>query len=119
MACGTRHLVLLGDSIFDNGSYVGRGQPAVIDQLQSKAKDQGWNATLVAVDGHVLSHVADQIKRVPKDATHVFVSIGGNNALSYMHHLQETVSNVGEALLVLGKIKKKFEKVRKIFRIFK
>jgi hypothetical protein len=28
-----------------------------------------------------------------------------------MHHLTESVGNVGEALLVLGKIKKKFEKV--------
>lgn len=30
-----------------------------------------------------------------------------------MHHLDETVRNVGEALLVLSKIKKKFEKVEK------
>ncbi len=30
-----------------------------------------------------------------------------------MHHLNESVHNVGEALLVLDKIKKKFEKVRK------
>ncbi|CAF0964801.1 unnamed protein product [Adineta steineri] len=109
MASAIRHLILLGDSIFDNGSYV-RGQPAVIDQLKSKVKEHGWNATLVAVDGHVLSHVTDQIKRIPKDATHLFVSIGGNNALSYMHHLHESVGNVGEALIVLSKIKSKFEK---------
>ncbi len=76
MASAIRHLILLGDSIFDNGSYVDRGQPAVIDQLKAAVKDQGWNATLIAVDGHVLSHVADQIKRVPRDATHLFVSIG-------------------------------------------
>ncbi len=76
MASANRHLILLGDSIFDNRSYVGRNQPAVIDQLKAKVKDQGWNATLVAVDGNVLSHVADQIKRVPRDATHLFVSIG-------------------------------------------
>jgi hypothetical protein len=30
-----------------------------------------------------------------------------------MHHLDESTRNVGEALLVLGKIKKKFEKVRR------
>ncbi len=29
-----------------------------------------------------------------------------------MHHLNESIKNVGEALLVLAKIKKKFEKVR-------
>ena len=87
MACGIRHLILLGDSIFDNGSYVGRGQPAVIDQLQAKVKDQGWNATLVAVDGHVLSHVADQIKKVPRDATHLFVSIGKTKISIYYFYL--------------------------------
>jgi hypothetical protein len=30
-----------------------------------------------------------------------------------MHHLNESVRNVGEGLLSLGKIKKKFEKVTK------
>jgi len=110
MASAIHHLILLGDSIFDNGSYVERGQPAVIDQLKTKIKDQGWNATLVAVDGHILSDVAHQIKNIPRDATHLFISIGGNNALSYMHHLNESVRNVGEALIILGKIKKKFEK---------
>jgi hypothetical protein len=81
MACANRHLILLGDSIFDNGSYVDRGQPAVIDQLKAKAQDQGWNATLIAVDGDVLSGVAHQIKRVPRDATHLFVSIGNIHIL--------------------------------------
>jgi hypothetical protein len=87
MASRIHHLVLLGDSIFDNGSYVDRGQPAVIDQLKSKVKDQGWNATLVAVDGHVLSHVADQIEKVPRDATHLFVSIGKNKIHIYLFYL--------------------------------
>lgn len=76
MTCVSRHLILLGDSIFDNRSYVPRGQPGVIDQLKSRVKDQGWNATLLAVDGNVLSHIPDQIKRIPRDATHLFISIG-------------------------------------------
>ncbi|CAF0754996.1 unnamed protein product [Rotaria sp. Silwood1] len=95
MVSPIHNIILLGDSIFDNRSYVGRDQPAVIDQLKTKVKDFGWNATLLAVDGNVLSHIADQIKHVPCDATHLFIS---------------TVRNVGEALLVLSKIKKKFEK---------
>ncbi|CAF1143387.1 unnamed protein product [Rotaria sordida] len=110
MVSQIRHLILLGDSIFDNRSYVSRDQPAVIDQLKAKVKDFDWNATLLAVDGNVLSDVGNQIKHVPSDATHLFISIGGNNALSYMHHLNDSVKNVGEALIVLSKIKKKFEK---------
>ena len=76
MASTTRHLVLLGDSIFDNRSYVGKGRPSVIDQLKSAITDRGWKATLVAVDGDVLSDIADQINRVPPDATHLVISIG-------------------------------------------
>ena len=76
MTSSARHLVLLGDSIFDNRSYVGRGNPAVIDQLKAKIKDQQWEATLLAVDGNVLSHIPDQIKKIPSNATHLIVSIG-------------------------------------------
>ncbi|CAM4795138.1 unnamed protein product [Rotaria magnacalcarata] len=110
MASRIHHLILLGDSIFDNHSYVDDGQPSVIEQLKGKVESSDWNATLVAVDGNILSDVANQIKSVPRDATHLFISIGGNNALSYMHHLSASVHNVGEALLTLSKIKKKFEK---------
>ncbi len=81
MTCAIHHLILLGDSIFDNGSYVGRGQPAVIDQLKAKIKDQGGNATLVAVDGNILSDIANQLKRIPRDATHLFISIGNIHVL--------------------------------------
>ena len=41
----------------------------------------------------------------------VISSIGGNNALSYMHHLNERVTTVSQALIVLSQIKKQFEKV--------
>src|SRR4051812_3797588 len=40
------HVVLLGDSIFDNAAYVG-GRPAVIDQVRAGLPD-GWHATLNA-----------------------------------------------------------------------
>src|SRR3712207_2336551 len=43
------HVVLLGDSIFDNAAYV-RGGPDVIRQLQG-VLPAGWKATLRAVDG--------------------------------------------------------------------
>ena len=76
MSARTLHLVLLGDSIFDNKSYVGKGNAAVIEQLKSKVQERHGNATLVAVDGNVLSHIGEQLKRVPHDATHLIISIG-------------------------------------------
>ena len=30
------HVVLLGDSVFDNGAYVGRGEPDVARQLSGR-----------------------------------------------------------------------------------
>ena len=38
------HLVLLGDSIIDNASYVPGRRPAVIDQVRSRLPE-GWSAT--------------------------------------------------------------------------
>lgn len=73
------HVVLLGDSIFDNGSYV-PGRPAVIEQLRSWLP-AGWRATLLAVDGAVATSVLRQLERLPADATHLVVSAGGNDAL--------------------------------------
>lgn len=70
------HLVLLGDSVFDNGSYVGYGNPSVIQQLQSKSEQRGWKSSSVAIDGNILSDIPKQLSRLPADATHLFISIG-------------------------------------------
>jgi hypothetical protein len=76
MTSAKRHIVLLGDSIFDNGHYVDEGNPGVIDQLKAKVHAYQWQATLLAVDGNVLSDVGNQIKKIPHGATHLFMSIG-------------------------------------------
>jgi hypothetical protein len=44
-----RHVVLLGDSIFDNKAYTSGG-PDVVTQLQG-ILPSGWRATLGAIDG--------------------------------------------------------------------
>lgn len=76
MGASIPHLVLLGDSTFDNRLYVGKGNPAIIDQLKLKAQERGWKASSVAVDGHSISHIATQLTKIPPDATHLFISIG-------------------------------------------
>ena len=73
------HVVLLGDSIFDNARYVS-GRPAVIDQLRQWLP-RGWRATLLALDGAIAADVPRQLSRLPADATHLALSVGGNNAL--------------------------------------
>ena len=90
------HVILLGDSIFDNRSYVGAG-PDVISQVRALLASD-WSATLLAVDGHVTRDVGErQLKKFPDDASHVVVS-GGNDALGQDSVLQEPAGSVGEAL---------------------
>ena len=46
-----KHIVLLGDSIIDNGSYVNQGELDVAGQVQEELPDS--KVTLLAVDGNV------------------------------------------------------------------
>ena len=102
----TGHIVLLGDSIFDNGAYVG-GAPDVVRQLRSELPD-GWSATLVAVDGAVTDSVHRQIVHIPGDATLLVVSVGGNDALGEAYLLQTPVSSVGEGVERLARAQSAF-----------
>ncbi len=101
------HIVLLGDSIFDNASYV-KGGPDVIRQLQAKLPG-GWNATLRAVDGSMVRDVAGQLSRLPKDTTHLVVSAGGNNALDNVNILGEKAQSAAEVLNRLASVADRFQ----------
>lgn len=78
-----RHVVLLGDSIFDNGLYV-PGYPDVVAQLQSRLPDR-WVATLLAKDGDVTLDVFRQLADIPANATDLVLSVGGNDALGHSY----------------------------------
>lgn len=86
------HVILLGDSIFDNGSYV-PGEPSVVEQVEAALPGDS-QATLLARDGDVTADVEEQLKNLPPDATHLFVSAGGNDALGSSYILTN-----GSALL--------------------
>lgn len=100
------HVVLLGDSIFDNARYV-PDRPPVIDQLR-QALPPGWRASLLAVDGHITTDVAHQLKNLPADATHLIVSAGGNDALGESHILTEAACTVGDALNLVHEVCSRF-----------
>jgi len=102
-----KHVVLLGDSIFDNKRYVGE-EPDVIDELKADLP-AGWTASLNALDGSTTLDIAGQLKRLPPDATHLVVSVGGNDALEHKNLLDEKASSVSEALDKLGKIRTEFQ----------
>jgi lysophospholipase L1-like esterase len=90
------HIVLLGDSIFDNAAYV-RGGPDVARQLNEVLPD-GWRASLRAVDGATTRSVAAQMGRLPEDASHLVVSAGGNDALGASFLLGAPVGTVAQAV---------------------
>lgn len=94
------HVVLLGDSIFDNASYV-PDRPPVIEQVR-RGLPTNWKGTLVAVDGHTVEDVASQLPRIPSDATHFILSVGGNDALGASRLLHERAGTVRDALAMLA-----------------
>ncbi len=101
------HLILLGDSIFDNGIYTAGG-PAVIDQVKATLP-AGWKATLLAVDGDTTEEVPQQLTHMPTDATHLVLSVGGNDALGCIAQLDAPARSVKHALSALTRIKGEFQ----------
>jgi lysophospholipase L1-like esterase len=104
----TQHIVLLGDSIFDNAAYVSGG-PDVVAQLRDCLPD-GARATLLAIDGAVVADVERQLARVPPDATLLVLSAGGNDALGEAHLLRQPTRTVAEAVAMLGEAQRRFAK---------
>lgn len=102
-------VVLLGDSIFDNGVYVSGG-PSVVEQL-NRCLPKGSIARLSAVDGSIAASVAGQLKKLPNEATHLIVSAGGNDALGNCGLvLHETASSFREVMTALAGVRAEFER---------
>ena len=100
------HVVLLGDSIFDNAAYVAGG-PDVVTHLERQLP-AGWQATLAALDGATTHDMPIQYGRIPADATHLVLSIGGNDALMNVDILDRRTSSSAEALGMLADVRDAF-----------
>jgi GDSL-like Lipase/Acylhydrolase family len=102
-----RHVVLLGDSVFDNAAYVG-SDPDVVHQLR-EALPADWRASLVARDGAVIADLPAQLEKLPPDATHLVISIGGNDALMRAGVLDEGTASVASAVEKLATVRDGFQ----------
>jgi hypothetical protein len=103
-----KHVVLLGDSVFDNAAYVAGG-PDVATQLRERLYSP-WRATLGAVDGSVMSSLPEQLARLPRDASCLVVSIGGNDAIGMSSVLGASSGSVAESLLRLAEVRDRFQR---------
>jgi hypothetical protein len=90
------HVVLLGDSIFDNSAYT-RGAPDVVSHLR-RLLPPDWDATLCAQDGATSRQLTAQLKCVPSDASHLVIAVGGNDALHNSDLLSMRVTSSAQAL---------------------
>jgi len=90
------HIVLLGDSIFDNAAYT-HGAPDVVTHLQ-RVLPSGWRATLCAVDGATARALSSQLARVPSDASRLVIAVGGNDALQNIDLLSMRATSSAQVL---------------------
>ena len=103
-----KHIILAGDSVFDNGSYVKPGEPDVPKQLKGLL-DEGDKVSLLAVDGHVINNVEGQLRNLPNDTTHLVISVGGNNAMRKLNELSRATRNIGDGFLTFHDFRESFK----------
>ena len=101
--------MLLGDSIFDNAAYLAAGTLDVVRQVRQQFPYES-KATLAAVDGSKMRDVRKQLRSLPTDATHLVLSVGGNDALGSSDFLTASSRSTAETLLGLADIGDEFER---------
>jgi hypothetical protein len=101
------HIALLGDSIFDNSRYT-EGGPDVISQVR-QILPAGWRASLLAVDGSTTEDLAFQVHGLPPDASHLVLSVGGNDALMNSDILHTPADSNSQAIAALAGLSLRFE----------
>jgi lysophospholipase L1-like esterase len=101
------HVVLIGDSVFDNAAYIGGG-PDVSAQIAA-ALPVSWKVTRNAKDGSETKEALSQLTKLPRGASLIMVSIGGNDALHHLGMLSEKATSVAQVLDRLDKIVNQFQ----------
>ena len=97
MACMNK-VVLFGDSIIDNKTYVSHGEFSVLEHLENISN---YEYIQVAYDGHTTFDVQNKqlhLSTIEKPS-HIVLSVGGNDLLQNLSYLSKSpVSNVNEAV---------------------
>ena len=102
-------IFLFGDSLFDNGAYVGNG-PTVTASLEAM-----WSAGVerVARDAHVISSIPyqwEEARRIGLNPAHdaVVVGVSGKDFLNRLHLWMEPCPTIADGLLQIHEILSSF-----------
>ena len=91
-------VVLFGDSIIDNKTYVSHGEFSVLEHLENISN---YEYIQVAYDGHTTFDVQNKqlhLSTIEKPS-HIVLSVGGNDLLQNLSYLSNgPMSNVNEAI---------------------
>ena len=103
-------VVLLGDSVFDNGGYVAGGK-STGDHLKDVLAEAGgeWSAVPAARDGAVCADVPSQVDAELLSEGYAVLSAGGNDALRSAAILTRPVTNAVEVFNELADLRESFE----------
>ena len=102
-------IILLGDSIIDNGAYVRPGEPDVTKQLQALLPEHA--VIKRALDGAVCADVLSSQVANLESTDRIILSAGGNDALQHIDLLEAATATIAKDLLVrLGTIRKEFSR---------
>ena len=110
----SKELVLLGDSIIDNKTYVLDGEKSVLEHIQSKTDIK---TVQLALDGATTGDVLDnQLNNISSEASHIVLSVGGNDLLNEIGFLTEDFKYTPNQVLercysLIAPITKKYESI--------
>jgi len=103
MVC-MKNITLLGDSIIDNKYYVQQGELSVLEHLRQISNHE---FTQIARDGDTTHEVLNgQLLSLENTASHIVISIGGNDLLTEINFLNPTaiVNQIGNVKFLKGRI---------------
>lgn len=95
-------VVLLGDSILDNGPYT-RPEPDTTAHLQ-RLLGRAWQVERLAQDGATIADVQLQARSLTHTPAFAVLSIGGNDATEHIGLLERSASSAAEVLAELASI---------------
>jgi len=112
-------IVLLGDSILKNNSYVENGKG--IDNLLTERSKS--NVYSYAEDGSIITDVYSQIDKIPlevnKKTTTIYLSVGGNDILSHYVDKMGDVTNITVLSMIFSEYVKLIESIKTRFNLCK